>query len=84
MSALFLLKTLGLFIATAIAEIVGCLFTLPMAQRGSFRLVAHSGSNKLGFICLLINISSSGKRAGLRSLWWYLRVNCHSLAANCR
>ena len=32
------------------------LFTLPMAQRGPFRLVAHSGSNKLSFICLLITL----------------------------
>ena len=74
MSALFLMKTLGLFIATAIAEIVGCYLPYLWLKEGS----------ELSLICLLVNTSSGGKRTRLRSLRRYLRVNRHSVAANYR
>ena len=80
---MIILKTLGLFVVTATAEIVGCYLPYSLAQEGRLAVAADSRSRELGGVCLVVDAASHGPRARLCGLWGRLRRGCNAVALAC-
>lgn len=74
----------GLFIITAIAEILGCYFPYLILKRREVCVAMVTYSSEFGRVCLVADIASGSFWTDLCSLWRYLYFYCAYVASFCR
>ena len=78
--SMVILKTLGLFVVTAIAEIVGCYLSVPVAQEGRVGVAPSAGLREPRPLRLAARAASGCLGAGLCGLWRRLCRCRHRMA----
>ena len=79
------LKSFGLFVATALAEIVGCYLPYLWVRQGKTAWLLLPAAVSLALFAWLLTLhpTAAGRRPRLRCLWWCVYRRRNSLALGC-